>query len=367
MDGLPLTLDQAGAYIGETHCGLTGYLELYRTHGVDLLKERGLFAPGHPDPVATTWALSFQKIEQANPAAAELLQFCAFLHPDSIPEELLTEGASELGPVLGPVAGSALSFNNAIGEILKFSLIHRDMPTQTLVIHRLVQAIILESLNDETRKHWMERFVRTMNRLLPDLKFETWQQCDRLLPQAQHCASLIMARNLQLREGAQLFNQTASYFSQRARYADAEPLYQRALAIQEQALGAIHPDVATIINNLAGLYGKQGKYDEAELLYQRALTIREQTLGAIHPDVAQSLNNLAELYRSQGRYAATEPLLQRALAIRQQSLGPTHPDIATSLNNLAGLYAAQGHHAVAEPPPAACHGHSEKFTGAQPL
>jgi hypothetical protein len=70
LDGLPLALDQAGAYIEETQCGLGGYLELYRKHGLELLKERGLFDSGNPDPVATTWALSFQKIEQANPAAS---------------------------------------------------------------------------------------------------------------------------------------------------------------------------------------------------------------------------------------------------------------------------------------------------------
>lgn len=113
LDGLPLAMDQAGAYIEETHCGLAGYLELYRTHGIELLKERGLFAPGHPDPVATTWVLSFHKIEQANPAAAELLTFCAFLHPDGIPEELITKGATELGPVLGPVAENPITFNGS--------------------------------------------------------------------------------------------------------------------------------------------------------------------------------------------------------------------------------------------------------------
>ncbi|GJL61086.1 MAG: hypothetical protein NPIRA03_39430 [Nitrospirales bacterium] len=292
LDGLPLAIDQAGAFIEETHCGLTGYLDLYQTNGADLLKERGLFAPEHPDPVATTWVLSFQIIEQANPAAAELLRFCAFLHPDSIPEELITEGATELGPVLGPVAGNALSFNNAIGNILKFSLIHRDMRTKTLDIHRLVQAVILKSLDDGAQHQWIERQVRAMDRVIPKIEFENWPQCDRLLPQAQHCASLIMARNLQLKEGARLLNQTAHYLYERARYTGAEPLFQRALAIQEQDLGPTHPDVATSLNNLGELYRSQGQYADAEPLYQRALAIREEALSPTHPDVATSLNNL---------------------------------------------------------------------------
>src|SRR5207248_2086198 len=41
MDGLPLALDQAGAYIEETQCGLAGYLALYQTQRAQLLKERG--------------------------------------------------------------------------------------------------------------------------------------------------------------------------------------------------------------------------------------------------------------------------------------------------------------------------------------
>ena len=34
-------------------------------------------------------------------------------------------------------------------------------------------------------------------------------------------------------------------------YAKAEPLYQRALKIDEKALGPDHPDTATALNNLA--------------------------------------------------------------------------------------------------------------------
>jgi len=40
MDGLPLALDQAGAYIEETACGLADYLDLYQKHGATLRKRR---------------------------------------------------------------------------------------------------------------------------------------------------------------------------------------------------------------------------------------------------------------------------------------------------------------------------------------
>ena len=52
-------------------------------------------------------------------------------------------------------------------------------------------------------------------------------------------------------------------------------------------------DVAMSLNNLAMLLHTEGKYAEAEPLHRRALAMREKALGPEHPDVAQSLNNLA--------------------------------------------------------------------------
>ena len=55
--------------------------------------------------------------------------------------------------------------------------------------------------------------------------------------------------------------------------------------------------MATSLNNLAILYQDMGRYAEAEPLYRRSLAIGEKQLGRDHPDVANSLDNLADLYR----------------------------------------------------------------------
>src|SRR5262249_59720486 len=104
----------------------------------------------------------------------------------------------------------------------------------------------------------------------------------------------------------------------------------------EKVLGRDHPDVARSLNNLAALYQSQGRYADAEPLYRRSLAISEKVLGR-DSDVATSLNNLAELYRNQGRYADAEPLYRRSLAVSEKVLGRDHPDVSTSLNNLAAL------------------------------
>ena len=54
-----------------------------------------------------------------------------------------------------------------------------------------------------------------------------------------------------------------------------EPLMQRALTIAEASYGPDHPNVATSLNNLAQLLQDTKRLAEAEPLYRRALAIDE--------------------------------------------------------------------------------------------
>ena len=86
--------------------------------------------------------------------------------------------------------------------------------------------------------------------------------------------------------------------------------------IAEKTLGPDHPNVAVGLKNLALLYYKQGQYAQAEPLYMRALAIVEKALGPDHHYVATSLKNLVALYRTTKRYEEAESLEQRAARIR---------------------------------------------------
>ena len=81
--------------------------------------------------------------------------------------------------------------------------------------------------------------------------------------------------------------------------------------------------LAATLNNQAERYKEEGRYADAKPLYKRALAIRQEALGPDHPDVAQSLNNLADLYSAQGRHADAEPLYKRALASTPEQKGST--------------------------------------------
>jgi hypothetical protein len=165
FDGLPLALDQAGAYIEETECSVSDYLNGYHQRQVELLERRGQTGGEYPETVATTWSLSFERVEQLSPMAADLLRACAFIPPDAIPEELFVKGASELGPGIKPLTTDATRLNDAIDVLRRYSLVKRDRQKRMLTIHRLVQVVLKERMNDQTQRQWKERTLRAINQL----------------------------------------------------------------------------------------------------------------------------------------------------------------------------------------------------------
>jgi tetratricopeptide (TPR) repeat protein len=291
LGGLPLALDQAGAYIEETNCGLAHYLSLYQTRRATLLKRRGGLVDDHPQPVATTWSLSFERVEQANPLASELLRFCAFLYPEDIPEELITKNASQLGPVLQTIGTEPLALDDAIAALLNYSLLKRAPEKGTFSMHRLVQTVLKDDMDSTTQHRWAERAVLAVNRSFPQIVVETWPTCQLYLSHALVCADHIAQWELATTEAASLLFQAGYYLDDRGHYEQAEPLLQQALTTYERVLGPEHPDTLSTVNNLAILYRRQGKYEQAEPLYQRALTTKERVLGPEHPDTVRTREN----------------------------------------------------------------------------
>jgi tetratricopeptide (TPR) repeat protein/transcriptional regulator with XRE-family HTH domain len=348
LDGLPLALDQAAAYIEETRCGLSQYLDLYGTRRKHLLLRRGRFPIDHPDSVAATWSLSFQQVEQESLAAADLLRLLAFLDPEAIPEEIIILGAAGLGPALGEMASDPLKLDNFIELLLRYSLIRRTSELKSLSIHRLVQSVLKDGMNRETQRLWAERAIQATNRAFPEVELQTWERCQRCLPHVQVCATYIEEYELGFPEAARLFNEAAAYLVARGGYEQAELMLLKALVIRQGIVEGNHLDTAHTLNDLGEVYRKQGKYKEAEIQLQKALTIRQQVLETTHPDVAQTLHNLANVYRAQGAYMKAEPFYLQALHIQEAAFGIDHPLVAQSYYGLARLYHSQERYQLAE-------------------
>jgi len=177
-------------------------------------------------------------------------------------------------------------------------------------------------------------------------------------------------------------NNLATVYRTMGNYAAAEPIFEEALTILENALGE-HPRVGTILNNLAGIAEAKGDYDAARLLYERSLAAYRTSLGDGDPlvgiclgnlaglavdqghfDEAQSLfeesaaifrnapgqegeeavtlNNLGLLLREQGKFAEARQPLEDSLAMTREALGDDHPDVATGTSNLAMVLESLG-------------------------
>src|SRR5512135_1392410 len=291
---LPLALEQAAAYMKEHEEAFSVYLDAYREERLKLLDEMGPVAGEYPETVRTTWKRSFDAVAAASPASIALLRLSAFFAPDAIPYELILEGASELGEPLAPALASPAGGDHALNKLLtplaRHSLVRRDPGARTYSVSRLVQAVLLDELTAATRKDLAERAIKALNRAFPDTDYATWPRCERLVPHALAAWGWIGSEDLRVPEAARLLNQAGYYLYVRARYAEAEPLYRRALAIWEVAPGRDHPDTAQGLNNLAVLLRIQGHlHGEAEPLLRRALVIRHKALGRDHRDTAISL------------------------------------------------------------------------------
>ena len=189
MDGLPLALEQAGAYINDTACGVRRYLHLYQQYRSEIQHLHHGTVPDYPESVASAWSISRSVVEQNNPAAAELLRLCAFLAPEAIPDELLIKGAPTLGPILGPVAANPVVLDQAIRLLRSYSLLHREADRETdltrLSIHRVMQEILLDEMDKSTQQFWAESAVRAVAQALPTLQWSVLQA------HVQNCLQLI--------------------------------------------------------------------------------------------------------------------------------------------------------------------------------
>jgi len=354
LDGLPLALDQAAAYIEEAGCRLADYLDLYKARRKDLLSIRGTLSSHHPDSVATTLSLSLQRVEQASPAAADLLRLCAFLHAEAIPEEFFTRARDALGPELHSLSTDPLLFDEAMKTLRRFSLIHREPGTKTLSLHRLLQAILMDTMTEQEHSQWMERIIRAMLQIFPDynnvMNYDIRLQPDlhRYLSHALVCVGHIQESDLTSLEAEEFIYRVFVYLQLWGDDVQAFPLILQAFQITKKIFGIEHVKSIFYLNELAHKYAVVRQYRKAEEYFHQALTICEKTRGPDHLETAESLWRLANLFNLQGRYTTAESYAQRALTIKEQALGQNHHEVAFLLNILGISSTFQQEHSRAK-------------------
>ena len=114
-------------------------------------------------PVVATWNLSFERLQQQSPAAVRMLQLLAFFSPGPISLDLLY--SDEMYEALRPfdeTLSEQLMLPRVIRDISRFALVKVDQASNSLQIHRLVQAVIRSQLTDDEQdeaRHAVHRIL----------------------------------------------------------------------------------------------------------------------------------------------------------------------------------------------------------------
>ena len=141
----------------------------------------------------------------------------------------------------------------------------------------------------------------------------------------------------------------AGMLSDAGRYAESAEISRQGLAIAEDAPFVALATLATLWSNLGtALSSIDGQRQAAVDALEKALDLQREATGEMHPSYAIALNNLALTHYELGDLEQSAELLARSLEIRRQTLGPDHPQTATALFNVAGVETAAGLYESAE-------------------
>ena len=351
---LPLALDQAGTYIEENGCSLEEYLALYRAYRPRLLGERGAQGGDHPASVEATVQLAVAQVQQRNSTAVDALSLCAVLAPDAIPQEMFWQEGEQVDESAPPLARDVLEFHALVKELRRASLLQRHPGNRSLSVHRLVQEVLSDAMDAQTRQIWRERAIGRLNLLFPPLPLSTsqeqWPLCEQLLPHILRCIKGHEQEQSHLLVGAQLCLKASDYLQERdqGQHPEAIPLVEYALAVYTQVLGPEHPERAQCLDVLGILHRLQGNYEQAQGFYEQSLAIRERAPETEQRHIAETLNNLAIVARFRGKNEEAAQLFERALSIAEHIYGPTHYYTITPMSLLAMVYADLGRYDEAE-------------------
>ncbi|EPS29155.1 hypothetical protein PDE_04104 [Penicillium oxalicum 114-2] len=264
LDGLPLALATAGAYLEQVSIGYAEYLQLYRDSWQKLHEETPQLQT-YDQTLYSTWNLSYRYIQQQSPLAAMLLrQWAYFANEDLWCLEMLRDQEID---------------NAAVSALDSLGLFYWDQG-------RLQEADVM-----------CERAL---------------EGCDKAWGQ-EHTSTLETVNNLGL-----------VYWSQ-GRILEAEAMYKRALEDREKAWGQGHTLALKIINNLGVLYTEQGRLQEAGTMCQRALEGCEKAWGRQHTSTLDIANNLGFIYADQDRLQEAEAMYKRALEGHGKAFDATLP------------------------------------------
>lgn len=268
LGDLPLALEQACAYIEQTGMAVQDYVRLFRRHRTTLLMREIADGP----TVATTWGLAFDRLRVRSPLAATVLETMAFLSADTITMQLLT-----------PLVADELDLHDALGELLRLSLIDRQ--SSAVRVHRLVQDVVRARLPEGLGRQRLAEATRLCTAPRIDVTAHVVQL-------AAHSEALGA-----IPEGLlPLLATTAHRYAERALYPAAEQILEQALRLLDLEDTPADPVARGALTcQLGEVLDASGRLFEALQLHQDAVRILESASAPDDVVVAHAHNRLGHV------------------------------------------------------------------------
>jgi tetratricopeptide (TPR) repeat protein len=168
---LPLALEQAGAFIDMLSCTLSSYLEQYKTERFRLLSQQPArsVSPGKESSerlaVHTTWLINMEYMKKRSNghAAIRFMNASSFFNGSEIEDELVNVGTPEMEDVAyRKCVSSPLGCRQVLKLLTDFSLFTYVQP-HSVSTHRLVQELVRENLNPESKAESFTDAVRMLS------------------------------------------------------------------------------------------------------------------------------------------------------------------------------------------------------------
>ncbi|MEU8790633.1 FxSxx-COOH system tetratricopeptide repeat protein [Streptomyces sp. NPDC048643] len=332
---LPLAVEQAAAWLAETATPIEEYLRQLAEQTTEVLD---LNQPAdYPQTVAATWNISIARLRERSPASVRLLQLCAFLAAEPISSHLLysKEMIDALRPY-DPALQESLLLGRVIREIGRFALAKVDQVSNSIQVHRLVQAVIRSQLTEEEQRQARHVVHTVLAGCRPDGDEpiddpETWPRFGVIWP---HLAASD-ARNCTDSATRRLLIDRVRYLWKRGEFPGAQALAEELLAHWEPILGEDDVQFLYLRCQLGNVLRSQGRYVEARDINTALLERQQRVLGPTHPHTYVTMSGLASDLAALGVYESAVEFAREAHDGFRQIFHESHRRTLSAANNLA--------------------------------
>jgi tetratricopeptide (TPR) repeat protein len=342
MGCLPLAIEQAAGYIREGCKTISKFLSIYRDRRDHLLSRRPMGNWSYAGSVTTTWGISFEKLQDINPAANELMTLLAFLEPDQIPVEFLRLGGDGLDEPLN-TAMKPGQLDDCLATLDSFSLIRRSQDNEIISIHRLVQAVIQSRVDQEKMSMWRNAALNLAYEALHNCPSEKLEFARKFCRQALSCAGSVDKNNWEV--VVRVLMDVFVVYTWDSKWAESLDVARKCLDV----CVAFDQDSSELtleaMSRVASGYRSNGEFSMATECYERLLTLVEKRLGIEDAFTMSVVIDLGYTYFHQNRFEDAMRLYERVLPTVQNKETPLD---SLRLNcRLAQTYSALGRHSEA--------------------